>query len=312
MIPTWVSLLTFVTVALFVGALASTIYDSFFRYHFLVNDRIDELAGKSKSGADAALFGNLKPLDNLRGSWSQRLEEYVEQSGLDVDSKKLLTIVLGVALMLTVGAAFVLPCWWMAPLVFVPSVVLPALYVRWRRAARMRRLVSQLPRAFDMIVRAVRAGQTISAAFQIVADELEAPLADEFLYCYEQQNLGMPYDAVLRGLAQRTGIAELRILSVALLVQARTGGNLVELVSNLSTLVTKRIKLQRRVKTLTSEGRMQATVLMVLPVLAFIAISVLAPDYAQTLVEHPWLLTATVSAQLVGAFWIQRCVSFEY
>ena len=89
----------------------------------------------------------------------------------------------------------------------------------------------------------------------------------------------MPYDAALRGLAQRTGIIELRILAVALLVQSRTGGNLVELLSNLSKMVTKRIKMQQRVKTLTSEGRMQATVLMVLPALAFVGLLVLSPAY---------------------------------
>jgi tight adherence protein B len=166
--------------------------------------------------------------------------------------------------------------------------------------------------AFDSIGRAVRAGQTVPAAFQIVADEFEPPIADEFRRCYEQQNLGMSYDSALRELARRTGVMELRILVVALLVQARSGGNLVELLGNLASMVRERLKLQQKVRALTGEGRMQAAVLIVLPVLAFGILTVIAPDYARSLLERPWLLAATASAQMLGAVWIQRIISFDF
>jgi tight adherence protein B len=282
------------------------------RYHVLLNRRIDELSGKSKASSLDTLFQNIKPLDATGTTWNEMLAGYVEQSGLRIRPKRLIAFCLGLGALLAVLAALVSQRWWIAPIAFAPSSLLPLAYVRFRRAARMRRLALQLPQAFDVIGRAVRAGQTIPSAFQIVGDELDPPLADEFLYCYEQQNLGMPHDAALRGLAQRTGIIELRILAVALLVQSRTGGNLVELLSNLSKMVTKRIKMQQRVKTLTSEGRMQATVLMVLPALAFVGLLVLSPAYGATLLDYPWLLGGTVAAQCAGAIWIRRCVSFEY
>ena len=155
-------------------------------------------------------------------------------------------------------------------------------------------------------------GQTLAAAFQIVADDFESPIAEEFRNCYEQQNLGMPYETVLRELARRTGIMELRILVVALLVQSRSGGNMMELLSNLSTMSRKRLKLQMKVKALTGEGRMQANVLIVLPALAFACILVISPDYAASLLHRPWLLAVTATAQLVGAIWIRRITAFEF
>ena len=310
--PHWITPLTYVTVVLFIGALLSTIYDTFLRYHFLLNGRIDELSGKLKAGSLDTLFQNIKPLDATGTSWREVFADYIEQAGLSIRPQKLIAICAGFGALLAVVAALAAHRWWIAAAGFCAGQPAALAYVRFRRAARMRRLASQLPQAFDVIGRAVRAGQTIPAAFQIVADELDAPLADEFLFCYEQQNLGMPHDAALRGLAQRTGIIELRILAVALLVQSRTGGNLVELLSNLSQMVTKRIKMQQRVKTLTSEGRMQATVLMVLPALAFVGLLVLSPAYGATLLDYPWLLGGTVAAQSLGAIWIRRCVSFEY
>ena len=104
---------------------------------------------------------------------------------------------------------------------------------------------------------------------------------------------------------------ELRILVVALLVQSRSGGNLSTLLANLSAMVRKRLKMQQRIKSLTGEGRLQAAILIVLPVLAFLALLLVAPDYAASLIERPWLLAMTGLAELIGALWIRQIVRFE-
>ncbi|HEX3655341.1 MAG TPA: type II secretion system F family protein [Pirellulales bacterium] len=310
--PEWIAPLTFISVVLFVGALLATIYDTFVRYHLLLNNRMDELSGRLKPGSLDTLFQNIKPLDATGNSWREQLADYLEQAGLRIHPNRFMVACLGLGVFVALVLGAAMHRWWIGALAFVPCSLLPLAYVRFRHAARAQRMLLQLPQAFDVVGRAVRAGQTIPAAFQIVAQELDAPLADEFLFCYEQQNLGMPYDIALRGLAQRTGIIELRILAVALLVQSRTGGNLVELVTNLSKMVTKRIKMQQRVKTLTSESRMQATVLMVLPAVAFAGLLVLSPEYGSTLLDYPRLLGGTVAAQCAGAVWIRRCVSLDF
>jgi tight adherence protein B len=202
--------------------------------------------------------------------------------------------------------------WWGAALAFAAGSAIPSAYVWARRRARVCRMTTQFPDALDAISRAVRAGQTVPAAFQMVADDFPMPISDEFRYCYEQQNFGLSYDAALRNLAQRTGIMELRILVVALLVQSRSGGNLSELLQNLSTTVRKRLVLQQKVKALTGEGRMQAAVLIALPVVVFIAMYFLNRDYAQILLDRPWLLAGCVASQTVGAAVIHKFIQIDY
>ncbi len=177
---------------------------------------------------------------------------------------------------------------------------------------RMHRLGNQLPEAFDAIGRAVRAGQTTIAAFQSVADEFEPPLADEFRRCYDEQNLGISRETALRNLASRAGIMELRIFVVALLMQSRAGGNLTELLANLSMLVRKRVKLQQKVQSLTGEGRVQAAVLIVLPTVAFAALNVLSPSYISCLLQRPGVLAAALAAQAAGAVWIRKIIAVVY
>jgi tight adherence protein B len=192
------------------------------------------------------------------------------------------------------------------------GMILPLGILKFRARLRQRQLSRQLPEAFAMISRAVRAGQTIPSALQIIAEDFDPPVSAEFARCYEQQNLGISRETALRQLAKRTGIMELQIFVVALLVQAKSGGDLVELLDNLSSMIRKRLKLKDRVRALTGEGRMQALVLSLLPVVSLVGIIVLAPDYSRCLLERPWLLAGTGAAIAVGAFWVRRIVNFEY
>jgi tight adherence protein B len=184
-----------------------------------------------------------------------------------------------------------------------------ALYVK--RFSRQKKLSHQLPEAFQMISRSVSAGQTVPTALRIIADDFDEPISEEFALCYEQQNLGISRETSLRKLAQRTGIMELQLFVVALLVQERSGGDLVGLLDNLAAMIRKRLKLQNRIRALTGEGRMQALVLIILPIAALAAMLVLSPEYAQSLLDRPWLLGVAAGAQTLGALWIRRIVNFE-
>src|SRR5207248_3929906 len=104
--------------------------------------------------------------------------------------------------------------------------IFPVLFVRSRWKARLNKLKSQLPDAFELMGRVIRVGQTMPQALLAAAQESQAPLATEFALCYEQQNLGLSFETALRNLATRTGLLELKILVMALLVQQETGGNL--------------------------------------------------------------------------------------
>jgi tight adherence protein B len=314
MSASWISILTFAATALLVGAVASVAYDFFLRYRSLLHERLDELSGKSLKDSNASVL-DLKQLEKQasknRSNWRMRLQNMIAQAGLQISVARLASLSCALGVALGIVAAVVAKRWWAFPVGLIPGAAVPILYIRLRRNRRIRKLVVQLPDAFDMMGRIVRAGQTVPAALQIIADDFEPPISEEFRRCCDQQNFGISFEAALRDLARRSGVMELRILVVALLVQARSGGNLAELVKNLATMVRTRLKLHQKLRAMTGEGRMQATVLIVLPTLAFACMLVLSPDYATTLVERPGLLIGTLVAQLAGAFWIRRIISFE-
>ncbi|HWL09990.1 MAG TPA: type II secretion system F family protein [Planctomicrobium sp.] len=214
----------------------------------------------------------------------------------------------------TIGtlATILRPSWISALLGSLAGGLLPYFWLFLQRQRRLTRLRDQLPEAFDLMRRAVQSGQTMQMSMQIVSKECSLPINREFARCCEQYSLGLPQEAILKELARRNDIMEFRIFVVAMLVQRMSGGNPVELLENLAQRVRKRKRLRDRVQAFTSEGRMQAFVLCVLPVAAFIAIYFLDKNYAQVLLDRPWLLGSLVMAQVVGTVWIRQIVHFDY
>jgi tight adherence protein B len=185
-------------------------------------------------------------------------------------------------------------------------------YVRVKQKARLDKLQAQLPDAFDLMARVIRAGQTMSQALQAVADEFEQPIAGEFVYCYEQQNMGLSPELALRDLARRTGLLEVKIFVLAVLVQQQTGGNLAEMLERLAAIVRDRFRMRAKIQALTAEGRMQAVVLLAMVPALFLLLLILNRSYAQVLLDRPELLIATGVAEAVGAIWIRKIVNFDF
>src|SRR5262249_6690744 len=158
----------------------------------------------------------------------------------------------------------------------------------------------QLPDAFDLMARMIRAGQTMSQALHAVGNEFDQPIAGEFAYCYEQQNLGLSSEMALRDLARRTGLLEIKIFVLALVVQQQSGGNLAELLDNLAGIIRHRFHIKGKINALTAEGRFQAVILLALPPLLLGVIFMLNRTYAQGLLNHPQLLAGMVLSELLG------------
>ena len=242
----------------------------------------------------------------------QKLEEVTMQSGLRVTSAKLLTIGFAFGV---VGALITYPIarnLAIAGAVGGAVAAIPLLYVSSARRKRLDLLRSQLPDAFELMSRILRAGQSVTQGIQAVSEEFKPPISVEFGYCYEQQNLGLEPEVALHELAQRTGLMEVKIFVLAVLVHRQAGGNLTELLDNIAHVVRQRFKMRREIKSLTAEGRMQASVLLALPILVWIGLYFVTRDYALSLLQHPSLLITTLSVMLVGAAWIRRIVNFDF
>lgn len=163
---------------------------------------------------------------------------------------------------------------------------------------RNRKFLDQFPDALDMIVRSVRSGFPLSVALQMLAENMENPVKEEFRQVTDEIALGRSLPQALSRMASRINQPDIRFFVVVLSVQQETGGNLAEIIGNLSNIIRKRKQLRHKIRAMTSEGRATAWVLGLLPVFVFCALLVVQPDYLTAFWTDP--LGMTLFATAVG------------
>jgi tight adherence protein B len=320
--PLLLTLLAFLGGVLLITAIYSFISDLYLRDRERVSKRVDEefRKGQREKARQSRLFKEFSEFASeatteateVAPSLTQRLEAMIEQSGLNLTVKRLGTLMAAFGLGLGAILGLLRQSLLVGAVAALAGALGPFFYVRMRQKWRTQKLLSQLPDAFDLMARVIRAGQTMSQAMLAVADEFELPISAEFSYCYEQQNLGLPPEMALRDLARRTGLLEIKIFVLGLVVQQQTGGNLAELLEKLATVVRERFRLLAKIRALTAEGRFQAAVLLALPPGMFGMILLLNRSYAQILIDSPWMLVTIAIAELTGALWIRKIVNFDF
>jgi len=319
MSPAALSALAALTVMTGVIAVSQLLSDLFLRDRSRLADRVDAefLKKKTEKVKKTPLFKNLGQVaaslsDDEHPTIRQKFIAMVEQSGLDTTPARIgvqsfvFSGIAGLAVFLVYRNPIAIG---LATLV---AGLLPIWRVKKSRDKRIEKLRSQLADAFELMARVVRAGQTLGQALMAVADEFPQPISTEFAFCYEQQNLGLSAEATFRDLTRRTGVIELKIFVLAVLVQQQTGGNLAELLTKLANVVRERYLIQGTIRTLTAEGRMQGWLLAALPPFMLVLLLVLNPGYAMIHFEHLNVLFATFGVEAVGVLWIRKIVNFDF
>jgi tight adherence protein B len=245
-----------------------------------------------------------------QGKW-HRLGLTLEQARVSLSVRQFLCLVFGL------GLGLGLPVTWLFGLLAglgasVAGAAVPLVVVNAKRKARQDKFLKQLPNAFDLMARVIRAGQSVPQALTSVAETFEDPIAGEFASCQQQQSLGLRPEVTFQELVQRSGILELRIFAMAMMIQRQTGGNLSEVLERLAGLIRTRIRLRQQVRAWTAEGRLQGWTLVVLPFLMFGILMVINRRYVQTLFDHVPLLVATLVFMAIGILWIRKIVNFHY
>jgi tight adherence protein B len=271
------------------------------------------VAGSATTPSEAAaLFRGFDQSEGTTARLWLRVQDFVRQSGLAVTPEHLSVASLGVAAVGMVVTNLLNRHWSLACVIAGAGVAAPWMFVWYARSRRVQQITKQLPDAFDIMRRAVQAGQTVPSALQLAATECRKPLSQELSLCCEQQNLGLPYDSTMRDLAQRVPIPEVQIFAIAMIVQRQFGSNPVEILTNISDMIRKRARLAKRVQALTGEGRLQAIVLTILPIGVFVWLMLFRPDYIQSLIDRPKLLGFVAALQVIGTLWIRRTIRIDY
>lgn len=202
------------------------------------------------------------------------------QSGTSISPNAFLAIMTGLSLLsgiLVYQLSYLLP----ASLAAAGGlgIVLPLLILYVRRARRLKQFEEQLPEAIDVMVRSLRAGHPVPVAVAMVSREMSDPIGSEFGMASDEMTYGMDLETAMSNMGVRAGQSDLAMLVVAVSIQSKTGGNLAEILSNLSRMVRERAKMRRKIHALSSEGRFSAIALSVIPLMIYGIVMASAPTY---------------------------------
>jgi tight adherence protein B len=195
------------------------------------------------------------------------------------------------------------------------TMAVPYVYVRRARTQRLRTFEEQFPEAIDLIARSLRAGHTFTTGLGIAAEEIPAPVGLEFRRVYDEQNFGMAMPDALKAMARRVPVLDARFFVTAVLTQREAGGNLAEVLDNLSAVMRDRFKVKRQIRVVSAHGRITAWVLSLLPPALAAVLYAVSPQFMRVLVDDPLglrLIAFAVVMQIIGTLVISRLVQVEY
>lgn len=192
--------------------------------------------------------------------------------------------------------------------------VLPWWYLNGKANKRRLKFEEQFPEALDFISRSLRAGHGLTASMGMAGDELPAPVGTELKITFDEINFGIPFQEAMANLMARVNSPDLTFFTVAVVIQRETGGNLTELLANLSRLIRDRIKLKGKVRVLASEGRFSGLLLGALPFVLSALLTSINPEYMAMLWKTPEghnLILTGVFMMIAGAFFMHRIVQIK-
>lgn len=196
----------------------------------------------------------------------------------------------------------------------IASIFIPVMYLSVVSTKRLAAFEEQLAEALDIIIRALRAGHPFDGALKVVSEELPDPVAEEFSVTSAEINYGVTISGALNDMVRRVPSKQLRAFVTAVLVQKETGGNLAEILENISSVIRGSFKFQRKLKTLAAEGKMSIAVLAGMPVVLGCGMYLINPEIVSELFTNPVgnkLLYGVTVLFIIGYFWSQSIVKIE-
>jgi tight adherence protein B len=320
------SLLILVAVFLFTVSLVGLIFlawgESRFAEKYIVKKRLYYISAGGKHGKDklkkyrdrvlkdAGAFERLA----LKMPRSTRLDRLLLKSKLPLNASTFIfgTLILSL-LALLIGLKF-----FAQPLTAIGLALLilfaPYLLLRRMEKVQFEKFQEQLPEALDLLARALRSGHALTSGLEMVSTEMEDPIRSEIGAAVDEINLGLTIQEAFENLCARVPSTDLRFFAISVIIQRETGGNVAEILDNISRLIRERIQFARQVKALTAEGRYSAAVLISLPIVLFVYIYFANYKYISLLWKDTlgiYMLIGAGIAQILGALMIKRIVTID-
>ncbi len=240
-----------------------------------------------------------------------RLSLFLQQAGIEMNVGKLLSLMLLIFIgVCTLGLLSGIHLLWI-PVLAAACGAIPLLVIAIKRRNRFSKFEEQFPDAIDLLARAVRAGHAFTTGLELIGTEMPEPVAGEFRRTFDQQNLGMPLREALENLLVRMPVPDMHVFVTALIIQREAGGNLAEILDNLSQVIRERFKLMRQVRVFTAQGRMSLIVLTAMPPIVGLGMFAMNREYILRLFTDALgqkMLATAVLLQILGYIVIARII----
>jgi tight adherence protein B len=319
---TLIAIAVFVVVSLTVFTIGSLLDQRSARAR-LLRDRLASVqkAAERQPSEELALvrdemLSEIPALDSLlrRSGRIANLQTLLSQADLRIRAGTILMLCvlsgMGLALVVLILSPFPQFAW----LGMIVGAMLPYSYASFRRTRRFQKFEELFPEAIDTLARAVRAGHAFTTALELISNEISEPISSEFRKLFEEQKFGLPVRDALLNLTERVPLVDVKFFVTAVMLQRETGGNLAEILDNLSYLIRERFKIMRQVRVYTAQGRLTMMLLMGLPPIIVVTMLLMNPTFIRPLFADPighTLIVAGLTLQTVGYFVIRKIIRIQ-
>lgn len=260
-----------------------------------------------------SLMDRISGLFATRG-FTQRLQTHLMHAGVPLRGEEYFTMWLGLIILPPLLLVLMTGNTWLGIVVCILAIAGPEMYLRHKKDMRLMALNGQLGDALVIMANALRAGFGFQQAMDTVKREMPAPISTEFGWTLREMTLGFSQEEALMNLSERTKSDDLDMVITGIIIQRQVGGNLAQILENISETIRDRAQLKREVKVLTAQGRLSGIVIGLLPVILLAAMLVLNPEYLNVLIYDPRglaMLATGIILEIFGLFVIKKIISIE-
>ena len=242
------------------------------------------------------------------------LDKRLDQAGLKISTARFLLIVSALIFLGFLFSFVVTKLIWFSLLFVILLLAAPPIYLDIMKKRRIEKFTELFPEALTMIARSLRAGHSFSSAIQLIGQEIADPVGELFKTAYDQQQLGMRITDTLDNMNERMDSLDLRFFTTAIAINIEVGGNLAEILDNLSNTIRERLRIRRQIQVYTAQGRMSGYVLAAMPVVTFVIFQFLLPDYERVMLTEDmgkYILILAVFMQVIGFLVIRKIINIR-
>jgi len=246
---------------------------------------------------------------------TRKMQMHLLRAGIPLKGEEYLTIWL-LLVVLIPGMLYLLTMNpWAVPIGMLTGILLPRLYLTQKQGARLQALNGQLGDALVTMANGLRAGFGFQQAMDSVKRELPDPIAAEFAWTLREMNLGCSHEEALVNLGQRVGSDDLDMIITGIIIQRQVGGNLAEILDNISGTIRERSRIKREIKVLTAQGRLSGMIIGLLPLVLIVVMLLINPDYFNVMLRDLRgivMLTIAVILEIIGFILINKIIDIDW